>query len=329
MAVPSLTQPPNSPVPPPADLARFRLGQLPETSNTRWAETLIPSGPETLYVRIATPHAPPPASPPAPVYPARVAILHGYGDHIGRYTHLMTALAHAGIPSAGVDLRGQGRSTGARSAVCPWDAYLEDVERLLLSPAFPPARATFIFGHSHGGLIAAVAAVRGLWADRLDGVVLSAPYLATAFPIPGWKRALAAVVARVMPTLKVSSGLGPIPMCRDPEMEKENLTDELICGTATPSWFVGSTAAQREALTNAPAARLPVLMLIGTHDGVASPDAMRSLFARLGSPDKTKIEYPGLYHELMRELEREQVFADVIGWVVSRTGPSPTGNPPV
>lgn len=255
---------------------------------------------------------------------ARVAIVHGYGDHGGRYRDLMLALSAAGISAHVVDLRGQGRSTGPRGYVDHWDDYLNDFEALLLSDTFrrpdqPPTPA-FLLGHSHGGLIAAVATVRKRWTTLcpFQGVILSSPYFAPAFVIAPWKLALGRLANLLAPSIRISTGLAGMRMCRDPEKLEENRTDPLITRVATPRWYVGATAAQARLLADAGQFDAPLLMLLGTEDPVADPATMRLFFARAASPDRAKLEYPGLLHELLREIERPLIFAEIISWIKKR-----------
>lgn len=274
---------------------------------------------QTLHLHTCEPSATPER--------AKLVIIHGYGDHGGRYRDLMLALAAAGISSHAVDLRGQGRSTGPRSAVRHWDDYLYDISTLMTSQHLGGDTPTFVLGHSHGGLIAAVAAKRQLitptptvpqYPLTIRGVILASPFFAPAFTIPLWKLALARVANILAPDLRIRSGLKGIPMCRDPALQVETQNDPLICRTATPRWFLGATDAQQEVLTLADQISLPLLLLIGTGDTVADPAAMRLFFARAGSADKTKLEYPGLLHELHRELERQTVVNDILSWIQKR-----------
>jgi alpha-beta hydrolase superfamily lysophospholipase len=102
-------------------------------------------------------------------------------------------------------------------------------------------------------------------------------------------------------------------------MEADTNADPLIARCATPRWYITSRKAQSYALTHAPKLQLPLLLLLGTADGVANPDTMRSFFSSAGSKDKTKLEYPGLHHELLREVERNTIYHDISDWILSHS----------
>lgn len=254
---------------------------------------------------------------------AQVIFLHGYGDHHRRYDALRYHLAQQGISSYGIDLRGQGRTTGPRGFTEKWHYYIDDLEILLCSGAVPKGLPTFIIAHSHGALVAIHAALAGKLDWQVSGLVLTAPFLRQAFTVPKWKRLLARAADTCLPELRIASGIGVIPMTRDPEMEAETRDDPLIARCATPRWYVSMLQAQRWAMLHAGKVTNPLLMLLGTADGVADPGAMREFFDAAGSKDKTKLEYPGLHHELLREVEREAIYQDISRWILARIGPSP------
>jgi alpha-beta hydrolase superfamily lysophospholipase len=287
----------------------------PASQHPRGVETTLHAGGQTLHVRSThTPGVP----------KAKIAILHGYGDHAGRYTDVQLALGLAGYESHAMDFRGHGISTGGRGAVGRWDDYLRDLAQFLAAPLWtPPGDTTpyprFILAHSHGGLVAAAAALRGRLSG-IAGLVLSSPFFNPGFPIPLHKRALASVGNLLLPNLRISSGLRGTPMCSDPDLQADTANDPLINRTATPRWFVGMRRAQAEVGGNAADIKLPTLTLLGTADRVADIAAIRSVHAALGSPDKRLIEYDGFLHELLREKDRARVFADIVAWLDARVG---------
>lgn len=249
---------------------------------------------------------------------ARAVIVHGYGDHSGRYVDLRTSLAAAGIGTLAFDLRGHGRSSGRRSHVSRWEVYLDDLAAVLDRGPGDAGGPLFVIGHSHGGLVAAFAAQRRRLPTDVRGVVLANPFLAPAFRIPLWKRSVARIANVVAPAMQIPSGLRGTRMCTDPVLQAETAADPLLFRVATPRWYAGCLAAQREAFERAREFTAPLLVLVGTGDTVARPASTREWFARTGAADKRLIEYPGLLHELFRETDRNRVFADVAGWIGER-----------
>jgi alpha-beta hydrolase superfamily lysophospholipase len=251
---------------------------------------------------------------------ARLAIVHGYGDHAGRYEQFMTWLAgRGGVACHAVDLRGHGRSSGPRAYVNRWDEYLDDLGAFLaLAELREPAHLpTFILGHSHGGLVVAVAAIRQRLATSA-GCILCAPYFVNAVHVP-WYKSVAARLANVCwPTLRLSSGV-QVDMCStDPAMLDDARQDPLLLRCATPRWYLGNVAAQHEAMTHADQFKRPLLVIQGDADPVADPRGAERFVDRAASTDKTLKWYPGFLHEPLREAARERVFADVLEWMAKR-----------
>ena len=177
----------------------------------------------------------------------------------------------------------------------------------------------FVLGHSHGGLIAAVAGERGiLRAGGAAGCILCSPYLATCFPIPALKVALARIANRVWPSLRFPMGLRPQWLTRDLAMLEADRDDPLMNRVATPRWYFTARAAQQEAMRNAERFTLPLLCLAGDADVIADPKATGEFHRRARSTDKTLHVYPHHVHELLREPSREQIFADILTWIRPR-----------
>ena len=293
---------------------------------------------------------------PAPVR-ARLAIVHGYGDHAGRYAELMTWLAARGVACHAVDLRGHGRSTGPRAYVARWDDYLDDLRAFLTQPELradrpdpipplaaaggsprsgPPDQPTpnsapptapalaplFLLGHSHGGLIVAAAGVRGLLPAHVAGCVLSSPYLVNCLAVPGFKVAAAHVLNVVAPWLRISSGVRPEMMSGDAALTEASRNDPLLLRSATPRWFLAHRPVQREVLARAAAFTAPLLVLCGDADPIADPRGTAEFHARAGSADKSAAVYADFRHEPFRETGRQRVFDDVLAWILRRAGDS-------
>ena len=250
---------------------------------------------------------------------ARLAVVHGYGDHAGRYLECMNWLAARGVACHAVDLRGHGRSTGRRGFVRRWDEYLDDLRAFLdlpdlrAGPAQPPL---FLLGHSHGGLIVAAAGVRGLLpAASVAGCVLSAPYLVNCHRVPAAKVAAGRVLNVLVPWVRIRSGVRPDMMSGDPAMLEDAHRDPLLLRSATPRWFLTHRPVQAEVLSRAASFTRPLLVLCGDADPIADPRGAAEFHARAGSTRKKLVTYPGMKHEPLREAGRERVYEDILGWI--------------
>lgn len=259
-----------------------------------------------------------PASPPR----AHVLLVHGFAEHRGRYDVLVEELAAAGFGVHRFDLRGHGESGGRRGHVERFADYRRDLARVAeaVLPAGsgdrPPA---FLLGHSLGGLIALDLVLDR--PDRFRGLALSSPFLAAAFRLPPFVRAFAGAAARLAPDADFAAGLDPEGLSRDPEVARRYREDPRVLRRLTASWLRAVLDAQTAVLERAGELRLPVLLLLGSADPIADPERGRELFERLGSPAKRLEVYDGFRHEVLNELGRERVVADLLGWLTERAVP--------
>jgi lysophospholipase len=246
---------------------------------------------------------------------AVVAVVHGYGEHGGRYEVLAADLAQRGLTVCVYDLRGHGRSSGRRGHIRSFTEYLDDTG-LFLDGARREAAGLplFLLGHSMGGLIAAAYAERRP-VDDLAGLVLSAPFLRLAIPVPALRVQAARVVSRVAPTVDVGNPLDAAGLSHDEAVVAAYRTDPLNHSAATARWAAEVFAAQRAALSAAARLSLPLLVMLGEDDPVADPAAVRELFAAAASADKTLRLYAGFFHEIFNETGREAPVADLGGWL--------------
>ncbi|MFY2557716.1 lysophospholipase [Corallococcus terminator] len=246
---------------------------------------------------------------------AHVAVVHGYGDHFGRYQYVTDALLADGFAVHGFDYRGHGRAEGRRAYSEKWQYFVDDLEvfweRVRASAG---GKKTFALGHSHGGLMAAHWA-GGRKVEGLSGLVMSGPYFKLALTPPAVKVMAARAVGSLVPWLGLSSGLKIEDLSKDPEVQRATREDPLYLSIATPRWFIESTKAQAEAMLLAPKIQVPLFVLCGAEDGVAAPSAARVFFETAGSADKKFKEYPGMRHEPLNEVGRAEVFRDISGWI--------------
>jgi alpha-beta hydrolase superfamily lysophospholipase len=243
---------------------------------------------------------------------ALVLIVHGLGEHSGRYEHVGDQLAAAGLDVHAFDLRGQGGSGGRRGHVDRWSQVHDDLqERLLAVRAAAGGRPVVLYGHSMGGLV-----VLGyLLTERHapDLVVVTAPGLDST--LAGWKKTLAPVLGRIVPTLAVPNGIDGRTLSRDPRVAEKVAADP-ACATASTTRF-GAEAMAEQARVRRDYGRLalPTLVLHGLDDGLVPPAASERL-ATL--PNVERRTYPGLRHELHNEPEGPQVIDEVIAWLRER-----------
>ncbi|HLG17775.1 MAG TPA: lysophospholipase [Blastocatellia bacterium] len=252
------------------------------------------------------------------VYPrAETVLVHGFGEHCGRYALLTEHLIGQGYSVTAYDHRGHGLSEGLRGHVDRFRLYEDDLNCVIASVRDRAgSRSLFIIGHSLGGLIA----LRYLASAAVDitGAVLSAPLLGIAAGIPTHKLLIAKIASRLAPRLRLDNGIDTKALSRDAEVGRAYAADPLVNRLVSARWFDEAVRAMQEAIDLAPAVSVPLLMMHGTEDRLASVEATRRCFEHIGASDKRLDVLEGFYHELFNEPEKNEVFAGVRNWLDAR-----------
>ena len=254
-------------------------------------------------------------TPPSPR--ATVAVLHGGGDHSGRYPALTSALVRGGFQVALVDFRGHGQSDGRRWHVDAFSDYLADLDAFVAKLREDGlAGRPFLVGHSQGGLIAAL---WGLAHGReAAGFVLSSPYLKLALEPPAVKVLAARLLGRLVPWLPVATGLEVADLTSDEEMRRWTERDPLYGRATTPRWFDEAGRAQAEVLRRAREFEAPLLVLAAGADAIADVETTRRWYGEVRSTDKGLQVYEGFRHEIFNEVERHRPIEAVVTWISQR-----------
>jgi len=249
---------------------------------------------------------------------AEILITHGFGEHSGRYDALTEHLINHGFSTAVYDHRGHGLSDGLPGHVESFAEYDDDLAKVIeLARARAGSLPVFLIGHSMGGLIALRYAARK--GEHLAGVVVSAPLIAVAVSVPAYKTMIARVGARISPRLRLDNEINPSHLSRDPEVGRAYAADPLVNRKVSTKWFAEAMRAMQEVTEWAPQIKTPLLVMHGTEDRLASVGATERLFERAGSADKELIIYPGYYHELFNEPEKQEVYERVTDWLEQRS----------
>jgi alpha-beta hydrolase superfamily lysophospholipase len=246
-----------------------------------------------------------------------VLISHGFGEHSGRYDALIEHLSNHNYSATAYDHRGHGLSDGLPGHVESFDEYDQDLRKMVESiRERSKPESLFLIAHSMGGLIALryLARTNG----KIDGAVISAPLIEVAVPVPAHKLMIARVGARMAPRMRLDNEINPAVLSRDPEVGRAYAADPLVNRKVSTKWFAEATRAMGEVARWAPQIKTPILVMHGTEDRLASVDATKRLFEKIGASDKELVIYPGFYHELFNEPEKQEVYDRVTEWMGKR-----------
>lgn len=246
-----------------------------------------------------------------------VCLVHGIGEHVGRYAHVAAALNQAGYAMVGMDQRDHGQSEGPRGYTPAYDAFLDDIEVQLGSASKRyPGKPLFLYGHSLGGNLVLYYALRRK--PTLAGVIASGPQIRMAFAPPAWKTALGRMMLNVWPSLAMSNGLDLQNLSHDEAVIRAYKADPLVHDRVTPRLGIGLIDTGAWLLQHAAEFTLPLLIFHGSQDRLTSPDASREFASKVPGHCTFKL-WEGLYHETHNEPQKAEVLAFMIQWLKAHT----------
>jgi alpha-beta hydrolase superfamily lysophospholipase len=243
---------------------------------------------------------------------ALIILVHGIGEHIGRYEHWLKKFNERGFAFVGFDLPGHGKSDGKRGHIKSYDQTDEMLDIIIRenSKTFP-GLPIFLYGHSLGGGIVLDYLIRK--DPRVKGAVVTSPYLRLAFEPAQFKIVLASVMESIFPSLIQSSGLIVEHVSRDAKVVEDYKNDPLNHDKISVSLFISATNAATHSLSHAENIRIPLLLLHGSDDKLTSVEGSRE-FASKCSHATLKI-WEGGYHELHNEVFKDDVFTFIADWL--------------
>ncbi len=251
---------------------------------------------------------------PATSPQAIILIVHGLGEHSGRYGNYVEYFVPRGYALYSLDIRGHGRSSGPRGYVERFDRFVDDVDqRATQARSDWPSTPLFVLAHSLGSLIGLSYARQ--YPDRLNGLIVTGTALQDALELPAWKRSLAKILSGVTPTLKMNNGVALSGLSHDPTVIAAFEADPLTHAWGTPRLATEAEVARAQITQSASTWRVPTLMLHGEADPICVPAGARAFAEQAPAGLVEFRSYPGLYHEIHNEPEKEQVFRDIEAWL--------------
>lgn len=250
-----------------------------------------------------------------------IVIAHGYAEHGGRYGNIVERLVPQGYALFAMDHRGHGRSGGKRALVDRMAWIIDDFHRFVGEVrARQGGQRVKLLGHSMGGNIAFGYALR--WPEDLSGLILSGPLIGGKAPLV--QRLAMQLLAAVAPNLGTVD-LPPGAVSRDPQVVDDYMNDILVTIGKVPARTAHELFAPLPGyLKRAPDMRVPVLIQHGEADALVPFAGARPTIDAIGAPDKTVITYPGLFHEIYNEPEKDRVIGDLARWLETHPRPENT-----
>jgi alpha-beta hydrolase superfamily lysophospholipase len=255
-----------------------------------------------------------------------VLVVHGLGEHIGRYEHVAAQLLRCGRNVVGYDQRGHGESDGARGRLNASDDLLSDLAVVIDAVRARLPGPLVLLGHSMGGLVAARMVAGGLesqppaWFRKVDALVLSSPALDAR--LRGAQKLLLKVLGALAPNLAIGNGLQPEWVSRDPAVVQAYTLDPLVHDRVTPKLVRFIVDGGHLVRAHAARWRVPTLLLYAGSDRCVAPAGSAAFAAAAPKGAVTAQAFAPLFHEIFNEPEQAQVFAVLAAWL------SPPSNRP-
>jgi len=246
-----------------------------------------------------------------------VCLVHGLGEHSGRYAHMAAFLTQAGYAILSYDLRGHGQSEGKRGYIPSYDALMNDVATLLRQAGERyPGKNLFLYGHSLGGNQVLNFTLRRK--PSLAGVIASAPGLRLAFNPPAAKLVLGKLLYLLAPRVILRNGLDVNRLSQDPAVVSAYQKDPLVHDWVNARLGLDLIKTGAWALEHASEFSLPLLLMHGNADRLTPINASREFSERVGE-GCTFIAWEGFFHEIHNEPGQKQVFGQVVDWMSARS----------
>ena len=241
-------------------------------------------------------------------------VVHGKGEHSGRYDNLVDIMLPRGYVIYAEDHRGYGRSQGVRGHCEKFQDYIDDLHNFVdWVQQQHPGQEIIMIGHSLGGLITLDFALK--YPEKLAAVVVSSPVLAQKTPVAGLELWLVRKLSRILPTFPIRNKTSGDSLSHEIGVDSGFDADPLCTHRVTPRFFTELTAAMVRTLNAAPNFTLPLLMLLAGDDKLVDPEVSRQFYDKVTFPHKKLIRYEGFYHELFNEIDRLRVFDDLNNWL--------------
>ncbi len=248
-----------------------------------------------------------------------VLIVHGTGEHSGRYQHVVKSFLAQRWNVTTFDFRGHGLSSGRRVDPDHFDDYVTDLRMVFYGLGVEPERM-HVLAHSMGGLVV----IRALQRNVIHpaSVVLSSPFLELGLPVPEWKKYLGRILVGLAPSTRFSNRIRATTLTHDDDVILSRSGDPLIERTVTARWFFATQAAQQQAREDQTPIDTPLMMLQAEHDVIVSSSVAKAWFDTRAQKHWHHQVIPSSYHEILNETNRAQTLKLIHDWHHSVVNPT-------
>lgn len=250
---------------------------------------------------------------------AAVLLVHGLGEHSSRYVHLAERLVKIGISFFTFDGRGHGKSVKGKPNAYfkSYEDYLRDIDSLFRKvKSYVPGVPTFLYGHSMGGGLVAAYVLK--YQPKTAGVILSSPAIKEAEGTSQILIALSSIISKYLPKLKALK-LDATKISRNPKEVEKYLNDPLVYSDAIPARTGHQLLQMMRFIQNLGRYfESPLLLVHGSADELTNPKGSEMLFKKAKSTDKTLKIFPDGFHELINDLDKEEVLELIENWLKER-----------
>lgn len=244
---------------------------------------------------------------------AVVCLLHGIGEHTGRFNHVGEVFNKYGIALLGADWRGHGKSEGRKGYFPSTDAIIDDIDILIMKATqLFPRVPQFLYGQSLGAILALYYGL--VKSPAINGIIATSPALHSSLDKQSVKIAIASILGKMFPEMSLHSGLKPQELSKDPETVRRYIEDPLVHYELTLGFAKILINIRRWMLNNSCNFQVPLLLMHGSDDTIAYISGSKQFALPIG--DKCEfITWEGALHELHNEPEKEEVLKTIVTWI--------------
>jgi alpha-beta hydrolase superfamily lysophospholipase len=250
---------------------------------------------------------------PKPGADVTFAVVHGFGEHSGRYERFATGMAAHGMSTYALDLRGHGNSPGQRGYVDAWSQWTDDASAFVKQIEAIVGTEVVPLGHSFGGATVLSTVLAGKL-PKSKRFIVSSPALKVKVAVPAWKITLGNAMSKLMPRFALDAPAHGSLLSRIPEVAEVYDHDPLVHGRMSSRLYTEWQQATRDIVARAGQIKIPFLILAGSDDNLIDPSGSRDLHAQALSTSELRV-FEGRLHEPFNDLGSEEVFQVIADWL--------------